>query len=128
MSEVNFYSVDRLVEFGMSVAIAQQMVKSMNETMSNMQIPGSMNSFFAQNSTAPPSVYYAIIDNNQEGPFSETELVRLIIDKKIVKETYVWIPGMKNWQLAENVPAIIKLVALTPPVFNAEQKGVHHEN
>ncbi|GHV39114.1 hypothetical protein AGMMS49546_10620 [Spirochaetia bacterium] len=128
MSEVNFYSVDRLVEFGMSVAIAQQMVKSMNETMSNMQIPGSMYSFFAQNSTAPPSVYYAMIDNNQEGPFSETELVRLIIDKKIVKETYIWVPGMKNWQLAENVPAIIKLVALTPPAFNTEQKGVHHEN
>jgi hypothetical protein len=119
MSETNFYSVDRLVEFGMSMAIAQQMVKSMNETISTMQIPGGMNSFQAQNPAAPSSVYYVMIDNRQEGPFSETELARLIIDKKIVKETYIWMPGMKNWQLAENVPAIIKLAALTPPVFNA---------
>ena len=30
MNDQNFFSIDRLVEFGMSVAIAQQMVQSMN--------------------------------------------------------------------------------------------------
>ncbi|MDR2596800.1 MAG: DUF4339 domain-containing protein [Treponema sp.] len=120
MGEVNFYSIDRLVEFGMSMAIAQQMVKSMNEIMANMHIPGAMNSL----NNVPPhmeQLYYVIIDGKQAGPFSETELARLIIEKKVVKETYIWMPGMKNWQLAENTPSVLRLVALAPPEFKPEK-------
>jgi hypothetical protein len=62
-------------------------------------------------------IFYAMIDDKQVGPFSESELARLIAEKKVVKETYVWMPGMKNWQLAENTPSVLRLVALTPPEF-----------
>ena len=116
MSENNFYSIDRLVEFGMSMAISQQMVKSMNDMMVNMRIPGSMNPMQA-NTQQRDQVFYAMIDGKQAGPFSETELARLILDKKIVKETYVWMPGLKDWQLVENTPSVLRLVALTPPEF-----------
>jgi hypothetical protein len=51
------------------------------------------------------------------GPFSEQELSRLIADKKIVKETYIWKPGMPKWEIAEKLPEILKLVALAPPPF-----------
>ena len=124
MSENNFYSVDRLVEFGMSLAISQQMVKSMNDMMANMRIPGAMNPMHLNTPPEAPQIYYAMIEGRQAGPFSEPELARLIAEKKVVKETYVWIPGMKDWQLAENTPPVLRLVALAPPEFKPAALGV----
>lgn len=111
MDDSNFFSINRLVEFGMGLAVAQQMVKSMNTSLENMHVPGAMNPMQNQKQ----SFFYAVIDGNQMGPFTEQELSRLIAEKKIVKETYVWMPGMPNWEIAEKIPEVLKLVALTPP-------------
>lgn len=113
MNSDSFFSIDRLVEFGMGMAIAQQMVKTMNETMQNMYVPGAMNPVQAPQQ----QFYYAMIDGKQAGPFSEQDLSRLITEKKIVKESYIWKPGMPNWEIAERLPEVLKLVALTPPEF-----------
>ncbi|MDR2068438.1 MAG: DUF4339 domain-containing protein [Spirochaetaceae bacterium] len=123
MNENGFYSVDRLLEFGMSIAIAQQMVKSMNDMMANMRIPGAMNHSRPFEQRNPNNIFYAVIDGKQEGPFSETEFAGLIADKKVVTETYVWRPGMINWQLAGNIPSVLQIVAITPPKFNETPKG-----
>jgi hypothetical protein len=120
--ENSFYSIDRLVEFGMGIAVAQQMVKSMNHTMQNMHIPGVSNPMCCNSlSVSPERVYYAVLEGKQAGPFSETELVRLINDKKISKETYVWHLGLREWKTAENVPEILRLVALSPPPIGETQ-------
>ena len=113
MNDDSFFSIDRLVEFGMSIAIAQQMVQTMNSAMTTMHVPGSMNPM----QTAAPQFYYAMIEGNQAGPFSEQELSRLITEKKIVKETYIWKPGLSKWEIAEKLPEILKMVALAPPPF-----------
>ena len=112
-NETSFYSIDRLVEFGMGMAVAQQMVNTMNQTMAAMQIPGAGNPM--RPPEPPQRVYYVILDGKQAGPFSETEMARLISDKKLSKETYVWHTGLREWKTAENVPEIVRLVALTPP-------------
>jgi len=117
MNEDSFFSINRLVEFGMGLAIAQQMVKTMNESMKNMHIPGAMNPM----EKAREKFFYAIIDDKQAGPFSEQELARLISEKKIFKETYIWMPGLTNWKIAEQIPEVLKLVALTPPPFNEKK-------
>ena len=39
----SFSTIDHLVEFGMGMAIAQQMVSTMNHCIGNMQIPGTGN-------------------------------------------------------------------------------------
>lgn len=111
MSENNYYSMDKLVEFGMGLGIATQMAASMNQALSQTKIPGAGNAMPVQ----AESVYYAVFDGKQMGPYSLTELSRLIAEKKVVKETYIWKPGMKNWDLAENVEEVLRLVALTPP-------------
>ncbi|MCB9427058.1 MAG: DUF4339 domain-containing protein [Flavobacteriales bacterium] len=113
MNDDSFFSINRLVEFGMGMAVAQQMVNAMNSAMKNMHVPGSMNPM-----QPTPQFYYAMIDGNQIGPFSEQELSRLIADKKVVKETYIWKPGLPKWEIAEKLPEILKLVALTPPPFS----------
>jgi hypothetical protein len=42
----------------------------------------------------------------------------LIGEKKVVKETYIWMPSLLNWKLAEQIPEVLKLVALAPPPFS----------
>lgn len=109
----SFFSIDKLVEFGIGMSIAQQMVQTMNHSINNMQIPGAQNNLQQTES----SLFYAMIDGSQMGPLTSQELTQLIQLKKLVNETYVWKVGMSDWELAENVPEIIKLVALAPPPF-----------
>ena len=116
MSEDSFFSIDRLVEFGMGMAVAQQMVQTMNYAMNNMQVPGVDRKI--QN--VPQSVYYVIIDGQQAGPFSESEMGRLVTDKKVTSTSYVWKPGMTTWRTADKVPEVLKIVALNPPTFKYE--------
>ena len=125
MDNNNFFSIDRLIEFGMSMAVAQQMVQTMNQTMQSMYIPGTMNPMTqAQPSQATPmpqplpQVFYVVINGNSVGPLSETEVMKLISSKQITKDTYVWKPGMSEWQTVENTPEVLKLVLLAPPAFN----------
>jgi len=112
-NDSSFFSMDRLVEFGMGMAVAQQMVGTMNHTMQNMRVPGAGNPVLP--SQRPELAYYVMLDGKQAGPFSECEVVRLINDKKVSKETYVWHAGLREWQIAENVPTVLRLVALAPP-------------
>ena len=107
----DFYSMDKLVEFGMSMAIANQMASSMNQSLNQMQVPGAGKAMPA----SAENIYFAVIDGKQSGPYSLTELSRLIAEKKVVKETYIWKPGMAQWELAENVSEVLRLVAITPP-------------
>jgi hypothetical protein len=115
--ENSFYSINRLLEFGMGMAAARQMVQTMNQTMETMRIPGAGNAINARLPSQASLIFFVIIDGKQAGPFSEAELIRLISEKKVVKETYVWMPGMRDWQIAENVPAVLRLAALRPPEF-----------
>lgn len=116
MNDETFFSMNRLVEFGLSLAVAQQMVGSMNNALRNTYVPGP------QNAMAPNRVknYHIIIDGKPAGPFGEQELSRLISEGKVVKDTYVWMPGMPKWSQAENVADVLRLVALAPPPFKPE--------
>lgn len=118
MGDNNFYSIDKLVEFGMGIAIANQMASSMNQALNQIQIPGAGIAMPITTNT----VYYVVLDGKQSGPYSLTEMSRLIADKKVVKETYIWKPGMKNWELVENVSEVLALVALTPPPIPQSDK------
>lgn len=113
MDDSNFFSIDRLVEFGMSAAIAQQMVTSMNKQFQQMHIPGSIQSI--PQPAAPPPIFYVALNGEATGPIDEKELSRLIYTKQVTKETLAWMPGMADWQPVEQVPAILRIVALTPP-------------
>lgn len=114
MDNNDFFSLDRLLEFGLGMGMAQQMINMMNQSMKSMYIPGSIQSM-PQPIT---SMYYVAIDGQQIGPLNESELMELIRDKKVSKDTLAWMPGMATWLPIEKVPAILKLVALTPPPLN----------
>lgn len=114
MDNNSFFSLDRLVEFGLGMSVARQMVNVMNESMQTMYVPG------VQNEMQPASskIYYVAIDGNSVGPLNDSELMQLIAQKKINKSTLVWMPGMSCWKAIENVPEVLKVVALIPPPLN----------
>ena len=123
MNDSDFFSVDRLIEFGMSMAVAQQMIQSMNQTMHNMHVPGAMNAM-----SPPSSDYYAVVNGDRIGPLTNAEMLKLVENKSINRHTYMWKPGMANWEIAEQLPEVLKLVALLPPPIPKPNKETNHES
>lgn len=114
MDEYNSFStIDHLVEFGMGMAIAQQMVNTMNHCIGNMQIAGAGNT---QNQGLSPTPSYHILANgkNVAGPFTEAELATLAKAKTLTSDTMVWRPGMRGWMLAKDMPEVNKQIVLNP--------------
>ena len=114
MNDNNFFSVDRLVEFGMGIAMAQQMVNMMNQSMQQMYVPGSIQSM-PQPKPQQPQLYYVGINGQQVGPLNESELITMINNRSINKDTLAWMPGMPACKPIEQIPEILKIIALTPP-------------
>ena len=115
MDESGFYSIDRLVELGLTLGVATQMANSMNAGLQTMQIPGARNPMQPTTLAEDQPLFYVVLDGKSVGPLTTSELSRLIAERHVTKETYVWRTGMPDWQLAENAPEVLKLVALSPP-------------
>lgn len=112
MSDNDFTSLDRLMEFGIGMGLAQQMVNMMNQSMQNMQIP----------STAMPvqpkePEWYIAVNGEPSGPFLENEFKKMLLEKKVTKDTLVWYVGMPQWQKVENTPSALKLILQLPPAL-----------
>jgi hypothetical protein len=118
MSHDDYYSIDRLIEFGIGLGVAQQMVRSMNEASASLHVPGALNSF------QHFPTFFVMLDGNRSGPFSEAELRRLVDEKKILRETYVWRFGLPDWIMAINSPEIMRLIALSPPLFKGDEAAL----
>ena len=114
MNDNNFFSLDRLVEFGLGMGMAQQMVRTMNESMQQMYVPGSIQSM----PQPVAQTYYVGIDGQSVGPLGANELSQLIMQRRVTKDSLCWMPGMPAWKPIEQVPAVLKIVALTPPPLN----------
>ena len=111
MNEQSFFSIDRLVEFGLGMRLAQQMVGMMNQYMQSMYVPGSIQSM----PKPMPQIYYVAIDGQQVGPLNDSELSQLVAQKQITKDSLGWVPGMYTWKPIEQIPAILKVIAVAPP-------------
>ena len=115
MDESGFNSIDRLVEFGLTLGVATQMANSMNASLQTMQVPGAGNPVRPKLLAEDQPLFYVVLGGRSVGPLATSELSRLIAERRVTRETYVWKPGMPDWQLAESVPEVLKLVALAPP-------------
>lgn len=113
MTDDNFHSIDRLVEFGLGVAVAQQMVNSMNTAIQQSSMPGAAGPGMAGAARS----FWVMLDEGQAGPFDEAELSRLIASNRLRKDSHVWRPGMPAWRTVESTPEVLRLVALVPPPF-----------
>ena len=110
----SFAPIERLMEFGMSMAVANQMVQTMNEVMAKSNKP-SLQNVGLQHQV--PKSYYIVVNDITQGPFSENEISNYIITNKINENTFVWHDGMSHWELSKDIPEVAKLFLLKPPKF-----------
>jgi len=98
------------VGMGMGFAIANQMGNMYQQTQFNPQNPtGAM--------PPPPPViqFYAMINNQQSGPFNEQTIVQMVQSGSITKDTLVWKQGMPQWLQAGQVPEMANFFNQVPP-------------
>ena len=108
----NFNSIEKMMEFGMSMAVAQQMMQTMNHAMQNITTPQFKN----VNVPLPQTVqFYALVNDIPQGPFTEQELSGHIVANRVCKETLAWLNGMPGWMQAQQIPEVARLFALMPP-------------
>lgn len=106
----DFSSIDRLLEFGMSLAVAQQMVATMNHAIGNMAVPGA---------GAPIQhkvEYFAVIDGAQAGPLTEEQFHDLVERGSITAESLIWHRGLTAWKQVKDVPEAHKWILLSNTV------------
>jgi hypothetical protein len=103
----DFSSLESLMEFGMSLAVAQQMMATMNHSINNMTVPG------AGLSLAQSIEYYAVIDGAQAGPLTEENLQQLARAGKLTRDTLMWHRGLSAWRRAEEIPVANKWLLLS---------------
>lgn len=109
MNDVNFDPINRLVEFGLGVSIAQQMVQIMNSTIQNMNVPGQ---------SIPINIskeWYIVKDGNPSGPLMDNDIKKLLLNKSLVKEDLIWSTGMQSWMPIKDVPEILRMIIQLPP-------------
>lgn len=106
----DFSTIDHLVEFGLGIAVAQQMVSTMNHSVDNMRIAGVENKFHKS-----ITEYFAVVDGKQAGPFDEEELKTLVQSHVITKEILMWTKGMSAWKYAGELSIVNKIFMLYPP-------------
>lgn len=100
-----------MVEFAMGLSMASMFAQVMQNSFKN-----TPNMVLANNEAAPPPKYiYAIIDGEQEGPFSLGEVADLIRNGEVTLDTYIWKPGMQEWKAAKEVSDVGFVMETTPP-------------
>lgn len=58
---------------------------------------------------------FVVINGQQAGPFTQTELVQLVKKGLLAPATLVWESGLPNWVAASSLPHINKLLILHTP-------------
>lgn len=112
MNDNNFSTLDRLMEFGLGMGMAQQMTQMMNQTMQNMQLPES-----ARPVRPKETEWYVALEGKATGPYTENEIKSLLLEKKVNKDTLVWCASMPEWMKVEDTPQILKLIVQLPPAL-----------
>lgn len=111
MDDSSFYSLDRMLEFGFGLAIAQQMAGTMQHINSNMGSHlNQMNS-----SVVMPEQIFAVVDNKQAGPFSLSEVAIKINKSEFSEETLIWFQGLSEWKKLGAIAGLNSLLNQSPP-------------
>lgn len=99
--------IERLMEFGIGIGIAQQMVKTMNHALNQSVVSGSPQA----NRNTDQQQFYVVIDNVVGGPWSRQQVQSAMLSGRLGRDSFVWTPGMAQWSRMEDVSYFT-----TPPV------------
>lgn len=89
--------------------------------LNEQNVPTSSFACAAGGSNVPPpspsvAEWHTIVNNQQSGPYSHSQLQQMVLAGVVTKETYVWRSGMPNWVFAGQVQELDSLfITNTPP-------------
>lgn len=104
----SIYSSDRLLEFGMSAAEAEDTVKYLDECADCHHDENEHKGLI-------PHYIYIQLDKKIEGPFDDRQFAELVRARTVRRDTLCWLPGMEEWKSLADMPDLLKIIALTPP-------------
>lgn len=101
--------IQKMMELGIGMSMMQQMPAMMEGVLPKPQS--------TDNTPIPPDIderqFFIVVDNSQAGPFTEDELIKLIQNELIGKDTLVWKKGMPAWTKASLVPDVNRLFIMS---------------
>lgn len=115
----DFSSLDKLMEFGLGLGIATQMMNTMNTVIACTAMPGvginpglSVTPEQVNTRVSPREEYYVVYDEKVAGPLTEHEMSKLIREGIVDRHTFCWKPNLSSWMQAEDIPDVNKLLLL----------------
>lgn len=100
----SIFYVDNLIELGLGMAVARNLVNCFNQNLNSTMSPMK---YAIQNA-------HVSLDNHDVGPLDETEIRQLFCERRLSADTLAWLPGMAEWKPIEQIPTILRIIALTP--------------
>lgn len=88
---------------GVGLKLSDQISKTLSSGNSSSAIP------------VPPTAYFLVVNNQQEGPFIEDQVKTLYSNGKISLDTLVWTAGMAEWKMIQEVESLRTSILSTPP-------------
>ncbi len=89
-------SIERMLGMAQEISMAPQCRDIMQGSIDNLK--QSLDSGGPGGKTAlPNSVFFAVIDGAQRGPYSLPEMVGQVRSGAITPDTYVWKSGLEEW-------------------------------
>lgn len=110
MNDDSFRPIERLIEFGLSMNVAQQIASSVSSAMQTVTLPGE-----GRLQKKADTSFYLAINGKAAGPFTQDDINSLILNNHLSKDSLVWMSGMPEWKKAQDVPAVLRLILIAPP-------------
>lgn len=93
--------------------VGNQMANMMNQMGTNIN-----NQTLGNNQMPPPppvTQYFLVLNGQQAGPFNMDQLQGFALNGQLIRNTYVWKPGMQNWEEAGKLIDLQNLFNNMPP-------------
>ena len=100
-------AVGNLIGAGLGLGLGAGIGNQMNNVSGNLNTNNTPQ--------LPPSLYYVLINNQQNGPISFNQLSQLISDLRVNNQSLVWKAGLDNWIFITELPEFSNLFNQTPP-------------
>lgn len=100
------FSIERLLEFGVGMAIARQMTEKVNRSLMSIEHSQDTHTQDKHNQV------YVVVNGEQAGPFNEEELKQLFVQKTIGTETLAWFQGLSQWKRLVDIPELYRILLL----------------
>ena len=103
------------IKFSHLIPVAEHPVDSISQSAEDLsfelvEIESPPARIESRGQNSDRKVFYIAINQKQSGPLSEDDFIKAIENGQVTYHTYVWFPGLKEWQIAGEFPEFLPLL------------------